>query len=221
MHDNPSTNPNRLSVKETQRISRDAIGNAMVIAYAYDIDNYLQEKIREPGMEYSPNNMSERDFDNWTKSITFSMCETNSRRAIEYLGKNHANNFNKLMLLDSSVNDSEHPFRNGSKRHVVFLAQDLSGRWYAGSPANYNPDDKIYPNPLTTLHESDNLSEVMRSIELSEGGKWPAPEFIETARCLKPKFFDLGNKHISLVTRIHLDRDKNTKGTKQKVSILT
>jgi hypothetical protein len=191
---------------EVRRVSHNAIADAMVLAYGYTAEGNLHDR-----PEMNGKTMSEEELDNWTKEITFSECIANSTKTIKHLAAKYPDNFDRLILLESKANSKEHPFRNDSGKHAVFLARDISGRRYSGSPANFNPTDTDYPNPLTNIMESDSLADLLEQIKVSEGGdSWGVPEFIENGflyvhpRSLSDPY---KTKHEMITAVVQIDND--------------
>ncbi|MCX6783645.1 MAG: hypothetical protein NT141_01045 [candidate division WWE3 bacterium] len=99
-------------------------------------------------------------------------CLINSKRALRFLANNYGDNFNQLMILQTSIDSPAHRFKSSVwQYHAYFLACDNMGQWFAGSPANYDPGEDI--NRLTNFFTADNLTEIIKQIQDLDGGEWP------------------------------------------------
>jgi hypothetical protein len=88
--------------------------------------------------------------------------------------------FKYLALIRAVRNpmDSTSHFNNPAfESHSYFVARDYQspGVWYAASPANFRPGEA---DPFSSILESADLSDIVGSIEQSDGGIWPTAERI-------------------------------------------
>ncbi len=116
------------------------------------------------------------------KNATEKMCQTGSEVAVRFLLDNHSSLFDRIGLIQA-----EGKLNNGSWRlHELFLVRDTRKIWYAGSPANYEPEvadrklaSRKNQSGTLELFQHPDLDMLLSHIKQSVGGQWPDPSFIE------------------------------------------
>lgn len=136
----------------------EAVGDAMMIAQA----QLLRHALSQEEILSSPEIAVFRGTDG--------MCNRASIYVLAHLKQKYSELFPRMGIIRA-----EHgiePLKNRRWRfHDYFLAQDINGKWYAGSPANY--DGPAKENRFTRVISSLRLQEVMGRIQEIEGGRWP------------------------------------------------
>lgn len=108
--------------------------------------------------------------------VTKSACAQASQLAASFLLSRHRELFTSVVLLRTT---SLGELVNRWGMHQVFLAEDITGRFYSGSPANFSRKDRV--NRLTTVLQTDSLEAMLVAIAKQDGGTWPTKEDIKKA----------------------------------------
>lgn len=154
--------------------SADMVADTMMVVQA----TYMRDIIKNPKRYLENTDDPTGQLENRLKIQSSGFCEAGSAYAIYYLMQKYPDFFKNFALLNSWSTE-KHQFKDNSAWHTYFLVLDKQDTWFAGSPANHNPDN---PNsPLTNFFKSKNLKEVLMKIKEENGGDWPTEEEIEFA----------------------------------------
>ncbi len=157
-----------------------AVADAMIYGYApfFDID-------RNEGELPKP----DEDLSLYTDRMTSSKCAETCARSAYFLWSKYPGLFPRTFLMQSFlisenlglIKDEDTLFTRSFFRHYVWGAQAIDGRFFFGSPNNAKLDfiRAGNQNPLTTVHEGQNLPEALGKLEVYEGSYWPDEKFIE------------------------------------------
>lgn len=112
-------------------------------------------------------------------NLSHAICDKASLYALAYLTEKYSSLFGCMFLMQASRTPKRDFLKAGMLHHAFFAVKDNGGMWFAGSPANHNPDIPKDKNPMTKIIRGSSLVEVISVIEKEEGGIWPTADFIE------------------------------------------
>lgn len=163
------------------KIARNAIGDAMTLAYITD----------ENDKPYEYHSSGEH-LDSNLESITYGWCESNSEKVITHLSTKYSNVFDRFLLIKTFFSRMR-PFRGRWDWHACFAVRDIHGKWYVGSPANFDP---TRPNhSLNTYYEGDTLRDALESFGEVEGGDWGSGDEFERLPYRPPQVEEHNGRH--------------------------
>lgn len=150
--------------------SRNAVEDAMIWAQME-----LLNTSRTPNSRTLQTLPAGADLDVFTAIQTAGKCKEGSLAAVEFLSQKYSDLFSGIVLLQADAGTEK--LRNGWGNHYYFLARDINSKWFAASPANFEPSRG--GGNLTRIIAHDDLSQVLKWIKRFDNGKWPTTEFIE------------------------------------------
>jgi hypothetical protein len=121
-----------------------------------------------------------------TEKLTAKDCFRSSARALYYLNR-YRDQFKDMFLLESVINTmdvKETTFTRKFFRHYAWCAIANDGTVYIGSPNNANREfiGQTGKNPLTTIHQGNDLQTALQSLTDFEGSIWPSAQEITKLR---------------------------------------
>jgi hypothetical protein len=154
----------------------DAVADAMLSAQYYLISLY-QQRLKS---------QKETDLLNYPieKKLMFATdgrCEGGSTYSLFYLFSKYPSLFKYMFLIHGQFSPEDGLYFKQNKiwaYHKFFMVYGIDLTWYAGSPANYNPDAK--DDDLSTVLQAPNLPEIISLIESKCGGMWPKSDQISS-----------------------------------------
>lgn len=196
-----------MSEKEDSKVLETAIADAILITI-----NRVTKKLSRLFFNEPRNKLIEQarqkpelKIETVVIALTAGQCEFASKTFLYSLASRYADRFTEMFLMRG--NDSGENFVHFQEWHVIACVRASDGRYYASSPANQGVVylDMEDPYNILTVYEGDSLEELIRNIELTEGGVWPDVE--DTDRNYN---FDDGTLAVKFF---------NADGTEQRISI--
>lgn len=164
-----------LETQERLQITpRDAVADAMMVAYGFYLLRDLEQMSRDP---VNIDVYADAEMQVLLRDVTKDKCRQNSVTVLAFLTEKYPKLFQNMLILES-VADFAYPLRHEWSWHDYFLVQGEDQIWYAGSPANYEVCER--QGRLTNLI-SGNLRQVLDEVRRVEAGAWPGVYDIETA----------------------------------------
>jgi hypothetical protein len=108
--------------------------------------------------------------------VTSSECSANSHMAAELLRKEYPELLRHIFCLRGDIEDAFKRNENWT-HHEMAVCQDMDGKWYAFSPANFSYEAE--ENLLKLVYRAGDLETLLKIIQEKEGGKWASAEAIE------------------------------------------
>lgn len=116
-------------------------------------------------------------FEKEIENTTAGRCLEGCLAATSYLYENYSELFEIIALLHYEKFETTKQNKPIGVFHEYFLARDNTGIWHAASPANHERQSGENSR-LRRIFSSQNLGQVLDSIEEFEGGKWPTEQYI-------------------------------------------
>jgi hypothetical protein len=150
-------------------------------------DKELRDKsvaVDSHGFRVPNNNVpesAEARLSNLIERRTYYKCLVASNFALDFLIERYPDKFDRLFLLSQDLlgvpNASDYAFKHSSwQAHTLFVARDIDGIWYAGSPANYVKGDSVSETRIKDYYSDSSLTGLLSQIKEVEGGYWEISE---------------------------------------------
>lgn len=144
-------------------------------------------------------NKHDLNYESFTTEATRANCHLAAAEVIKVLFDHHSQSFTHMLMLLSHETPSI-PFRKVSWAfHCVFAVKDVDGKWFMGTPANY--ETGALPKYVLGTFE-----ECLTGIASQAGGCWDFDDPSEFRTLNLPKYIHPDTQHTLRIAQIELHR---------------
>lgn len=194
-----------------------AIGEAMMLAYYRIVSN--KRKVSEKSITVETRENIEELF----RELTEGECETASEWTAYLLATRYSNLFEQIFMIEGWETNTKSMVYS---HHRMFVAKGINGKYYAGSPSNYQRkvDEKFLEpvDPLSHFIEKSSLEEVIEEVIFRYGGAWPLAKNITEMLRKEPSYITYPlNGSVVLTTFEETESNPPSRGVRSYVYSLS